>query len=145
MDRSPQRGYKAAKERLLKSGTTVNNLKIHLRKLFLQKSRNLREKSVDAIRCIKEEISNTSFINDEEFREISEAEMQMILDEVEREMNEEIEHMQVLAYEDETQNFIDYMVKEDITCRRCGVSSHKNINDEHKCYVCGFDIFNLES
>lgn len=130
-----------AKETFLKSGTSVNNLKEHLRKLYIRNTKNLRNKNVDALRRIKIEITDQKSIKT--FSELTQEEMLILLDEIEREIEQGIEEQQVLAYEDETQSFLDYMQKEDITCRRCGISSHKNINDEHKCFNCGFQIYNL--
>lgn len=141
MSRKQEITYKVAKEKITKSGSSVNNIKEHLRKLYIQNTKNLRGKNVDALRRIKEEISSKKL--DKGYGQLSQAEMLALLDEIELEMEHGIEELQVLAYEDETQSFLDYMQKEDITCRRCGVSSHKNINDEHKCFNCGYQIYNL--
>lgn len=134
-----QIGYKAAKQKVLKTGSSVNSLKEHLRNLYIANSKNHRGKLIDSLRSIKDDI-RTKYDTDSLLKDVSPAEMEILLAEIEKEFQEEVEQMQVLAYEDDTQNFIDYMTKEDITCRRCGVSSHKNINDEHKCFSCGFDI-----
>lgn len=138
-----KRGYIAAKEKISKRGTSIDHVKEHLKQLFFKNNRCLRAKSVDSIRKIKEELSRTAPENDEILQQITDDEMELLLKEIEREMNEKVQDMEVAAYEEDIQNYLDQMVREDITCRRCGISSHKNINDEHKCFKCGFNIFTL--